>query len=75
MELTPEMAKKIDDTYVAVSEMHTVLLGAKGNGGGLCKQVEKHDARLHRLELICAFVAGGGGITGGIIGISKLIGA
>jgi hypothetical protein len=73
MELTPELAKTITDTHDTIIELRTLLIGKDG-ADGLCKQVEKHDGRIHRIELILAFVAGGGGLTGGIIGISRLLG-
>lgn len=74
MEMIPaEAVKKIDETHDAVIELRTLLKGHNGTPG-LCSVVEGNSKRLRQLELILAFAAGGGGITGGIIGISRLLG-
>ena len=44
------------------------------NDTGLCGTVKANCSRIRKLEIIIAFAAGGGGITGGVIGISKLLG-
>jgi len=71
MELTPADIDKIRETHDAVVRMEERL---GENGTGLCGQVKENSGRIHKLELVLAFAAGGGGITGGIIGITKLLG-
>ena len=70
-ELTQDDINKIRETHILVARMDERL---GENGTGLCGQVAHNSGRLRKLELVIAFAAGGGGITGGIIGISKLLG-
>jgi len=71
MELTTE--QMIRDTHAKVQGIEQLLRGYNGESG-LCRDVENNHRRIHRLELLLAFAAGGGGITGAIAGISKLVG-
>lgn len=74
METMPQEAlRDIRETRDAVNELKVLLKGTNGTPG-LCGIVEANTKRLRQLELVLAFAAGGGGITGGILGISKLLG-
>ena len=78
MEFTQHDRDLLEEMYQSTS----VILERLGqNGVGLCgqverqrKQIEDHEKRIHNIYMILAFAAGGGGITAGIAGISKLIG-
>ena len=71
MELTPTDIDKIRETHELVARMDERL---GHNGVGLCGQVERNSGRIHKIEILLAFAAGGGGITGGILGVMKLLG-
>ena len=62
----------------ALWETHDEVIAIKntlGNGNrGLCHDVKENTRRISRIEILLAFAAGGGGITGGIIGIQRLLG-
>lgn len=72
MELRPEDLKKIDETHDAVIQIKGLLIGE--DGSGLCARVDRHESRIHKVELILAFAAGGGGVTGGVLWVMKLLG-
>ncbi len=76
MEFTQADRETINKTALLVERIDERL---GENGTGLCGTVKEHDDRLtahdkslHRVYLILAFAAGGGGLTVGIL--SKLIG-
>ena len=71
MELTTE--QMIRDTQAKVQGIEQLLRGYNGESG-LCRDVENNHRRIHRLELLLAFAAGGGGITGGIAVVQRLFG-
>jgi hypothetical protein len=78
MEFTQEDRELIEKTYHSTG----IILERLGeNGRGLCGTVERqgkileaHAKDIRQIYMILAFAAGGGGVTGGIIGISKLLG-
>ena len=71
MELTTD--QMIRDTHAKVQGIEQLLKGYNGKAG-LCADVENNHKRIHRLELLLAFAAGGGGITGGIAVVQRLFG-
>jgi len=78
VELSEEQARKIDytmnaiiETNLQIAEIHTVLLGAKGEeNGGLCNDVKAQRQDLNALSLRFWILVGilvGSGILGGSI--------
>jgi hypothetical protein len=62
-------------------DVRTLLerVGANGTGlGGRMLDVEstqqKHADAIHKIHMILAFAAGGGGLAGSIVGVLKLLG-
>ena len=76
-DFTERDREMLTETHTAVT---TLLERVGENGKGLCGTVQKHETdikehekALHKLWVVVAFAAGGGGIAGGTV-LSKLIG-
>ncbi len=70
-DLTTEQMTR--DTNERVKGIEQLLRGYNGNPG-LCDDVRSNHRRIHKIELILAFAAGGGGVTASIAGLQRLFG-
>ena len=69
--LTKDDLQRIHDTHDAVIAIKQIL----GDGHeGLCHDVRCHQKRISHIEIAFAFLVGTGFLTGGTIGLVKLIG-
>jgi hypothetical protein len=76
MELTDRQVIQIEETHDTVVQLKTVLLGANGNPGLVTKvekSCERQDALEKRFWYLVGTLAGLGLISGGILGLLKLV--
>jgi len=72
MDFTERDRKTLNDMALRIERIDERL---GENGKGLCGTVKEHGKRIHTVEIILAAAGGAGLLTGGIAGVSKLIGA
>ena len=72
-----EILDEIKGANAHITQLKSWLYGADGHEGDvpeIKKQMSNHGKRISRIELIIVGLVASGGLTGGIIGLIKLLG-